>query len=400
MATSPTPRSDMVVYPDGTGYVVYPDGSWRSLDIAQVTLLTQYLDANPSITLASAALTNLDAFFGQPAYDPTAPPPRPSGGVVGPNPVPAAPLPGTTTATTTPNVGEQASVIAPTTTPSGIGAEAILEADKSARDIIASILDYYGLGSLTDLVFSEVTAGEAISEARVMAAIRQTSEYKERFAGNEMRRAAGKAVLSEAQYVQMEIAYAGILHSAGLPDGFYDSPDDFDQFIGGDVSLAELSQRIQAGYVAAINADPTVRQALRDLYGITEGELVAYMLDPDVALPLIEKQMATARVGAAAARAGLDVALGTLERVASVGVSEGAAMQGFTQISDEAQELYRPLDRTEDLITVEEAAGAAFLGDAAAARRIRQRRANRLAEFAGGGRYATDGSGISGLAKA
>jgi hypothetical protein len=388
----------MVVNLDGTGYVAYPDGSWRNLDANQVSLLVQYLDANPTVTLASVALGNLDNFFGQPTWTPTSPPVRPSGNVVGPNPVPAI-TPASTPATNVPqNIGNTTGITGGAAT--GVGVDVTVLKDESARDIIRAILEPYGLAGLTDLAFEELVAGEVVSEARIMAKIRATGEYQARFAGNMQRLAEGKPVLSESEYIRMEMMYAGILHYAALPSGFYDSPDDFDQFIANDVSTAELSARIQNGYIAMQQADPTVRDALASLYGITEGEMVAYMLDPDVALPLIESQVATARMGGAATRAGVGVALSTLERMAALGVSESAAQAGFGQISDESGELYRPLDSTEEEISTDEAAAGAFLGDAAAARRIRQRRANRLAEFSGGGRYATAGGEIVGLRNA
>jgi hypothetical protein len=55
---------------------------------------------------------------------------------------------------------------------------------------------------------------------------------KRRFAGNQQRRKLGLPVLSPREYLETEAAYRQVMESAGLPRGFYDSPDDFSSWIG------------------------------------------------------------------------------------------------------------------------------------------------------------------------
>lgn len=272
---------------------------------------------------------------------------------------------------------------------------------ESARQIVQRILDQYGLGSLTDLAMREITESDRIEPERLLTNLRDTPEYKVRFAGLDRRRQAGLNAISEAQYIALEDQYAQLMRAAGMPTGFYDTPDDFANLIGANVSIAELSQRVQTGYAAVRQSDPSVITELQRLYQVTDGELAAFFLDPERALPVIEQQVATARIGAAAARQGFGNVLerGALERMAGLGISEQQATEAFG-VAAQSQELLSQMDATETQIGLEEAALALTGQDAAAARRIRQRQQRRSAEFEGGGQFATQGSQVVGLTTA
>jgi len=271
----------------------------------------------------------------------------------------------------------------------------------SARDIVQRILNQYGLGSLTDLAMQEITDSDRIEPDRLLSSLRDTQEYKTRFAGLELRRQQGYNAISEAQYINLEDQYAQLMRAAGMPTGFYDSPDDFAQLIGANVSIAEVSQRVQTGYAAVRQSDPSVTRELQRLYGVTDGELAAFFLDPERALPIIEEQVATARIGAAAARQGFSETLNrqALERMAQLGISEQQATEGFG-VAAQSQELLTQMDATEGTIALDEAV-LGFTGqDAEAARRIRQRQQRRQAEFQGGGQFATQNERVVGLTTA
>jgi len=78
------------------------------------------------------------------------------------------------------------------------------EQGESARAIINNLLSEYGLSNLTDFVNDLITKEDIISGDIILGKIRQTQQYKTRFAGNIARRNAGFNVLSEAEYIQME----------------------------------------------------------------------------------------------------------------------------------------------------------------------------------------------------
>jgi hypothetical protein len=67
------------------------------------------------------------------------------------------------------------------------------------------------------------------------------------------------------------------------------------------------------------------------MYGLSTGDMVAHLLDPDRAAPLIERQAKAAEFGAAALRQGLQ-ASPNAERYADGTVTGVGAEQGYNQI--------------------------------------------------------------------
>jgi hypothetical protein len=272
---------------------------------------------------------------------------------------------------------------------------------ESFREIIARELSFYGLESLTDFVVGSLEEYDQIGPELFMAKIRNTEQYRERFRGNELRRQAGLNVLSESQYIADETAYEAVLRNAGLPKGYYDSPDDFVALIGGNVSPVELSSRVTEGYLAVANSDQSVRDEMRRLYGLTDGEMVAYYLDPQKALPIIEREVATARVGAAAARAGFSNVLDreALERFTALGVGEQQAGEVFGFLGG-ATELLTPLEAGETALDVTDTALGLAGQSPEALQRLRTQQRRRQARFEGGGQLATTATGVTGLREA
>jgi len=160
-----------------------------------------------------------------------------------------------------------------------------------------------------------------------------TTVYKQRFAANETRIKNGLAPLTPSQYLASEESYRSVLKDAMLPSGFYDSSDDFAGFIGQDTSPAEIKTRADAAARAVNNTDPAYTKALRDIYGIDEGMMTAFMLDPDRALPLVEKQAKAVEFGTAAVKQGLQ-ATSMGEQFAQRGPTTGySADQGYSAIA-------------------------------------------------------------------
>lgn len=160
-----------------------------------------------------------------------------------------------------------------------------------------------------------------------------TTVYQERFAANQNRIKNGLKPLSPSEYLAAEESYRAIMKDAGLPAGFYDSADDFNGFIANDMSPYETKLRVNAAAQAVNNATPEYKQALRDLYGIDEAMMTAYMLDPERALPLVEKQAKAVEFGTAAVKQGLR-ATKIGEEFATTGPATGyTATQGYSAIA-------------------------------------------------------------------
>ena len=273
------------------------------------------------------------------------------------------------------------------------------DTSESAYNIIARSLETYGLSSLTQFVKDIVFKENVVDENIIRGRMRETEQYKTRFAGNEARRKAGFNVLSEGEYLYLENAYRQQLRSAGMPKGFYDSNDDFTAMIGGDVSVAELATRVNQGYEAVKNADPQVVQEMQRLYGVNDSQLAAYFLDPVKSAPMLVEQAKSAQIAAEATKqAGLMITSKQGEQLAQAGINAEQARQGFATLS-QAQELFNPLAGEQGVgMTQQEQIGAVFSTDAAAAQRLRKKQAERTVVFQGGGGFAGQGSGQTSLA--
>lgn len=273
----------------------------------------------------------------------------------------------------------------------------VTDAQKSAKAIINSALEQYGLGALGDRLWNDYLGGSPMEQ--VFFNLRQAPEYKQRFAGMDALVKKGRAI-SESQYLDLERTYAQMFRTYGLPPAMYDNPDDYARLIGGEVAPTEIRDRLQLASQAASQAPQEVRDELARLYGVDQGGLTAFFLDPDRTLPVLTQQFAAGTLAATARRTGYGALDKTeAERLAQLGVSEDVAAKGFGELA-RSSELMTSLDAGED--TIDRATGqrAVFEGNAAAIERLNRRAERRRAAFGGGGGFAASQGGISGLGSA
>lgn len=270
--------------------------------------------------------------------------------------------------------------------------------DKRRRDdayaTAAALLDQYGLGSLADEVFDFVQRD--LSPAEIEQAIRKTPEFDNRFPGIKRREKKGLAPISPGEYVAYERNARQLFRAAGLPEGFYDTNEDFTKFIENDLSLSELADRVTLAANHAFKMPKEDREELAR-WGLGPGDLTAFWINPDVAQPLLERKYAAAQLSGAAKRTGfggLEEAKAT--ELVGTGITAAEAEQGFGQLV-QAQELFGALDRGEDEISKDEQIGARFGGNSFAQQRIEARRRRRQATFEGGGGFAASQQGLTGL---
>ena len=222
-----------------------------------------------------------------------------------------------------------------------IAAETKAATDKAARqsayDLLYSEFDRYGLGSLVAPLKELITSGASPSEFTIR--LRETDAYKKRFAANEARIKNGLRALSESEYIRNEDAYQEVMRRRGLPENYYSRGDmgiqkGFESLIAGDVSSTELEDRIVTAQDRVLNANPEIAAQLRQFYpGISNGDILAYALDPANAINQIKRKITAAEIGAAAGAYGLGTTVGRAEQLAGAGVTEATAQQGFKTIS-------------------------------------------------------------------
>jgi len=272
------------------------------------------------------------------------------------------------------------------------------QSQQSAYDIVTDTLRSYGLEGLDSFVTDYITRFETVNPDSLMVEIRKQPEYQQRFSANEARRKAGLTVLSESEYLALERGYAQMLRASGMPTGFYDSPEDFTNFITNDVSVAELNSRIEQGYLAVTMSNPEVVRQMKELYGISESQLAAYFLDPNKAVPTLMRQAESAQIAAQGRLlAGQQISAAQAEELAQAGVTQDQARAGFAAIQ-QAQGLFTGTLEEGENISQQEQIGAIFGTNAAAQQRIRQRARRRQARFEEGGGFAAGTEGeIAGI---
>jgi predicted nucleic acid-binding Zn-ribbon protein len=282
--------------------------------------------------------------------------------------------------------------------------------DFSARDSVMAMFENTGLGkafldSLMGTIDQVYTDNIAPTDAQILNSIYNSDAYKTRFAANETirkRMAEGKGrpgdrLLNPAEYVKTEEAYREIMSEAGLPAGFYDQQEDFTAFIAElGTSVAEITERVNIAKQALQNADSQIKQSLKSYYGLTENDMVAYLLDPQKAFDVLNsrfrytsaeaKQMYTsAEVGGAALRAGMGAGItkAFAEEITKAG-KEGEAERAFQGAARDQEDyqrltsLYGETSTQEDL--AREALGLA--GGAEVAIKARKLASKERAKFA------------------
>lgn len=279
--------------------------------------------------------------------------------------------------------------------------------DETAFDIIKKTLEYYGLKDTAFIKQVEtlwltkvITDRSTINDIGV--AMKDTQAFADRFPANKELADAGKQQYSVSDYLTLEADFISRLKSAGMPQGFYDDPKDLQKLIAGGVSPNELTGRIELGYQAVKNAPKEVVDQFKNLYGVSEGDLAAYFIDPEAARPTFDKYEAERQARSAViasqalTQANMQLDRTAAEELARAGVQGSDAQKGFAELGT-TQELFNPMMAGETAITQQEQIAGTFGTNAAAAQRIATRKAKRKAEFAAGGSLAETQQGVTGL---
>jgi len=220
-------------------------------------------------------------------------------------------------------------------------AEKLRRTGQSAYDLLLSEFSQYGLSALVEPLKGLIQSGPSSSEMTL--ALRATDAYQKRFAANKARVAAGLSALDEATYVRMEDQYQNVMRNYGLPKSYYtkDSTgrqEGFEKLLTSDVSSTELEDRVLTAQNRVVNAAPEVTAALKQFYpDITNGDILAYALDPSKALSEIKRKVTAAEIGGAAMGAGLGTSATRAEQLARYGVTAESAREGYGAIGSGLQ---------------------------------------------------------------
>jgi hypothetical protein len=275
---------------------------------------------------------------------------------------------------------------------------------QSAYDLLYSQFKQYGLEALVEPLKGLVISGASPSEFTIR--LRETPAYQKRFAANQARIQKGLTAISEAEYLGLEDQYQNIMRNYGLPAEYYTrgemgTQEGFNKFIANDVSAAELEDRVMTAQSRVLNANPEVLASLKAFYpDITNGDILAYTLDPTKGLTDIKRKVTAAEIGGAATQAGLGITGARAGELTAAGITKQQAQQGFQTVAEVAPrggqlaEIYKQSPYTQ---TTAEAEVFGLAGSAEATRQRKKLTSLETAAFsgsAGAGAIARDRAGV------
>lgn len=198
-------------------------------------------------------------------------------------------------------------------------------------DVIGATLKSWGLGSLANTVKQLLTSG--LNQDAIMIQLQDTDAWKQRFAGNELRKKNGLQELSPAEYLSTEEAIRSALKMYGMPDR-YQGQDQYAKWIGNGVSANELQSRIQKAHAfLASHANPYDVQALKDYYGMSAGQMVAALLDPTGSADDLAQMATTAQIGGLAKKYGLSETKDRATELLNQGYTMDQLDQGLSNVA-------------------------------------------------------------------
>lgn len=219
-----------------------------------------------------------------------------------------------------------------------------------------TFFDTYGMSELWGGVDALVRQGyndaDTISQVLSRDNTYQTAYFK-RFPAvqrirevNKQRLADGLTIMPEpspASYVALEDGYRMAL--VGLPKGLWGSSQDVADWIVKDVSPEEVSSRVTtAKNYINYSTNTTIKSELRKIYGMTDQEMTAYVLDEERALGYIENEyqsrLRKSTVGASAIDAGLSLNDLQRDQLAGndiYGKSYGNTLAGMNVVAEDSE---------------------------------------------------------------
>ena len=285
-----------------------------------------------------------------------------------------------------------------TTTPSAPAAPrdyAAEQRDYEQRQLGNTLEAYFSQFGLNEIAaWAKQAAKDGFSAEWIKFNARSQESYKRRFPAMQRFLDMG-AGFTEQDYINYEQLARNLDQQYGMPDNMiYNSVTNL---LTNDVDAEELRDRAAMASAAAIQAPEDFKQTMRNFYGIDEGGLTAYFLDPSLATDSLKKQSVAAQSGVIAARQGIpNVGRELAEDLYDRGVrDEEEMMRGYSQ----ANQLRGLSTGKANTVDQEQLIRGSF-GDSAAEEAVARASRIRRASNRGGGSYVGGESGASGLGSA
>jgi hypothetical protein len=203
---------------------------------------------------------------------------------------------------------------------------------------LTGVLKTFGLEGMNDRVKQYIIENGTEDITRIRLWLMEQPEFKTRFPAMEKLSKAGRAISPE-EYIAREQQYIGVMRAAGLNPEFFDEDPakpnvQFHKLIENEVLPEEFQTRVSDGFNRVANADPLVRDAFKNYFGVQGDQaLAAFFIDAQRATPALVKAAAAAEMGAAAKAQDLDIDLNYATKLANQGVSFQQAKEGMARVS-------------------------------------------------------------------
>jgi hypothetical protein len=216
----------------------------------------------------------------------------------------------------------------------------------SSFTLLKTLAEEYGLPSTIADKLIDLVAKQGYTDEAVALELQQTDEFKQRFSGIELYKknfateigsGLKAAPPKPSDYIKMEKAYQEVLNRYGLAD--MANRTTYSELIGGDVSVAEMTDRVVNVYDKINNADSVLMQQLTSFFptfGTTDfaKALLTGNSPKDMATQL-QRKLAAAEISSEASRAGLQTNAEVAMQLQAMGVSRGLARTGYSKIAEQ-----------------------------------------------------------------
>lgn len=207
---------------------------------------------------------------------------------------------------------------------------------------IVNVFKNYGMGDIADLYLKVKADYPKADEDQIKTLLKTDNRYNKdaqgnaigyskRFAGNAQLMKAGKQPLDDADYLKAESEYEKAFKAYGANS--LATKESYAKLIGQEISATEATERLQLGY-DNLKSNPKVLQAFQTYYPeLSQGDIVAAMLNPNEQLPALKRKVETAQIGGAALRQGLTTTQQRAAELQGLGVTQAKAEEDYRTIA-------------------------------------------------------------------
>lgn len=204
-----------------------------------------------------------------------------------------------------------------------------------AFSIVEGILKNYDMKGVADSIAKIRKDYPEIASDDILALLkfdtRYNAPYLERFAGNAELIKKGLPTLDDSAYLKVEKEYENIFKAYDV--GSLANRKTYATLIGNSMDAVDVTSRLKIGY-ERLKADKNIETAFRQFYpSLSDGDIVAAMLNPKEMLPALERKAAAAEIGGSYLAQGLKADITSAESLAAYGVTKAGAQAGVRYIA-------------------------------------------------------------------